>query len=160
MILNKKKNGLQSAYEKLIEQYRPKCVETLKIHYDCILRLKAKIKRKKINTTINVIAIINRDTVYTKRNEKLSSFVKEVLLPGVSFCPTLRQIFRTIDDKTGKKYIDIIFVRGLFNRYYMQEALDMLDDTAARKLRNIEGLAAIVFDGGVFDVFSVQKKYF
>ena len=42
----------------------------------------------------------------------------------------------------------------------MQEALDILDEVAAKKLRNIEGLAAIVFDGGVFDVFSVKQRYF
>ena len=78
--------------------------------------------------------------------------------------------FINVDDPFGKKLADALMpghdwqlyrergetpiARGLAGREGIQEALDAFDAEAAKKLRELEGVAIVVVDGGVAEIFT------
>lgn len=123
---------------------------------------------------IAVISVINKhncEISFTLNSGRIKHFKERMIARDVT--PQEFVIaFISVDDQYGGPIVDVLmpnynwqeirdrgekpFARGLVDRDFIQKGLDMIDKTAAEKLRKMKkGIAVVVVDFGVAEIFQV-----
>jgi len=110
------------------------CYNTLELNNDRVEHFKGRITERGMTAADVVIVVVNVDDVN-------GGPLADILMPGFNW-----QEIRSRGE--------IPFARGLVNRKGMQEILSNFDKEAAEKLENMAGVAVVVVDHGVAEIFS------
>ncbi len=102
---------------------------------DRIDHFKKRMEAHNKNPEEMVIIILSVDDVY-------GGALTDILMPNFNW--------QEIRDRGEKP-----FARGLASRNFIQQGLNLIDKEAAKKLKETEGMVAVVFDFGVAEVFKV-----
>lgn len=108
--------------------------------------------------------------VYKQQADRIAHFRQRVVDLGLTSAKVVI-VLLCVDDRAGAELADALmpgtdwnairatgqvpYARGLAGRAGIMEALDCIDMVAASKLRKAQGLAVVVVDAGVADVFEV-----
>lgn len=109
------------------------CRATFEIGTERVAHFARRIKERGLTAADVVIVLINVDDPH-------GSELAEVLMPSTDW--------QAIRDRG-----EVPFARGLASREGIQEALGLFDPEAAEKLRAWEGVAVVVVDHGVAEIF-------
>lgn len=109
------------------------CKSTLKMNIDRMAHFEARVSELKRTPADAVIVIIKVD-------DPNGGPIADALMPNCNW--------QEIRDRG-----ETPFARGLADREGMQEVLDSIDTEAATKLREMTGLAIVVVDHGVAEIF-------
>ena len=109
------------------------CKNTFNINEDRVEHFKSRFAERGMTPDQAVITLINVDDVH-------GGPLANALMPNFNF--------QEIRDRG-----EVPFARGLAGREGIQEALGVFDQEAAEKLRGMAGLAVVVIDHGVAEVF-------
>lgn len=112
------------------------CKRTLAQNAERVTHFARRLTEKNLSPKDAAIVLLNVDT-------RLGSLLADALMPGHDW-----QAFRD----QGQ----IPFARGLAGREGLQELVDKIDETAGNKLRSLDGVAIIVMDFDVVEVFTLQ----
>lgn len=110
------------------------CKNTLEANADRVTHFKKRLAERGMTADQAVIVLLNVDDIH-------GGPLADILMPG--------QNWQEIRDRG-----EVPFARGLAMRDGIQEALDAFDEDAAKKLKNMTGVAVVVVDHGVAEVFS------
>jgi hypothetical protein len=110
------------------------CHHTLEINADRVVHFKQRLMERGMTASDAVIVLVNVDDVN-------GGPLANKLMPGTNW-----QEIRDRDE--------IPFARGLVTREGIQEDLDLFDQEAAKKLRDMTDVAVVVVDHSVAEVFS------
>ena len=113
---------------------KQKCQNTFQLNIDRIEHFKRRCVERGLNADEVVIVILNVDDIH-------GGPLAEVLMPNTNW-----QEFRDRGE--------IPFARGLTERKGIQKAISFFDKEAENKLRTMTGLAIVVVDHGVAEIFS------
>jgi hypothetical protein len=111
------------------------CRNTIELNADRIEHFKRRLTERQLSPSDVVIVILNVDDIH-------GSLLAEALMPGTDW-----QEYRDRGE--------IPFARGLAERAGITESIDHFDQEAGAKLRDEAGLAVVVVDHGVAEVFPV-----
>ncbi len=114
------------------------CKNTLVTNQDHVEHFMQRIAARKLNATEVVIVILNVDDLH-------GGPLADALMPGFDW-----QAIRDRDE--------VPFARGLAGREGIQETLALFDREAADKLATIAGVAVVVVDHGVADVWEYNQE--
>jgi len=109
------------------------CQNTLKLNADRVVHFKRRLAERGMTADQAVIVLLNVDDVH-------GGPLADMLMPEFNW--------QEIRDRG-----EIPFARGLAMREGIQEALDIFDKEAAKKLRGMNDVAVVVVDHGVAEVF-------
>jgi hypothetical protein len=109
------------------------CIGTLLESADRVAHFVERVAIRGLSSWDVVIVLLNADDVY-------GFSIADLLMPGENW--------HAYRDRG-----EIPFVRGLANRKFITEAIAAFDSDAATKLRAIDGIAVVVVDHGVAEVF-------
>lgn len=110
-----------------------KCEATLNLSRERVLHFAKRVQELKKSSSEVVIVIINVDDVH-------GDPIAEILMPGHNW-----QEYRDRQE--------VPFARGLADRQGIQKCLQVFDEEAAKKLEQTKGLAIVVVDHEVAEVF-------
>ena len=110
------------------------CRNTLDLNTDRVEHFKRRLADRGLTPAQAVIVLLNVDDVH-------GGPLAEVLMPGHNW--------QEIRDRG-----EVPFARGLAMRDGIQEVLSTFDKEAAEKLRSMDGVAVVVVDHGVAEVFA------
>ena len=121
------------------------CFETAQRDFGRIEHFRQRILELGIAPIYVVIVIANADDPH-------GGPLVEKIMPGVSF-----------DEIRAQRQTP--YARGMVERALIQEFLELIDHQAAAKLKALNGIAVVVVDYGVADVFTIEnnearKKWF
>lgn len=115
------------------------CINTFKMNADRIEHFKGRVRALNLTSDSILILVANVDT-------DLGQVIADGLMPGFNW--------QAIRDQG-----QIPYARGLAGRDGIQAALNHFDpDGSATKLRAMSGLAVVVVDYGVVEVFSANGE--
>jgi hypothetical protein len=109
------------------------CKGTLELNEERVQHFKKRVTERGDSTTEVVIVLLNVD-------DSLARPIADVLMPNFNW--------QEIRDRG-----EVPFARGLAGRAGLQAIVDELDTDAGKKLREIDGLAVVVVDHQVVEVF-------
>ena len=110
------------------------CRGTFELNADRVEHFKRRLAERRLTASNVVIVIVNVDDVHGGQ-------LADALMPGANW--------QEIRDRG-----EVPFARGLADRKGIQESLNIFDQEAAVKLRDMNGVAVVVVDHGVAEVFS------
>jgi hypothetical protein len=110
------------------------CQNTLELNADRVEHFKRRLAERDMTSDQAVIVLLNVDDVH-------GGPLADILMPGHNW--------QEIRDRG-----EVPFARGLAGRDGIQEALDTFDQEAGARLRDMAGVAVIVVDYGVAEVYS------
>lgn len=110
------------------------CKNTVMINAERVMHFKRRLLERGMTANQAVIVLLNVDDVHGGQ-------LAEILMPGYNW--------QEIRDQG-----EIPFARGLAMREGIQEALEIFDKDAAKKLKNMSDVAVVVVDHGVAEVFT------
>ncbi len=110
------------------------CRKTLEMNADRVEHFKRRLMERGMAPDQAVIVLLNVDDIH-------GGPLAEILMPG--------QNWQEVRDKE-----QVPFVRGLAMRDGIQKVLHEFDKEAAKKLNDMNGVAVVVVDYGVADVFT------
>ena len=120
---------------------------------------------------INVVNKHNCEISFDLNSERINHFKERMIARDVT--PQEFVIaFISVDDQHGRLIADVLmpnynwqeirdrgekpFARGLVDRSFINEGLELFDEQAAKKLKELtEGVAVVVVDFGVAEIFQV-----
>ena len=111
------------------------CKSTFDLNVDRVQHFKNRIVEKQLNSKDVVIVVINVDDPH-------GGPIADMLMPNFNW--------QEIRDRR-----EVPFARGLAMRKGIGEAIAIFDKEASKKLEKIIGVAVVVVDHGVAEVFSV-----
>ena len=129
--MTKNDSGIIGAITRAIG--KRKCHHTLKINADRVVYFKQRLEERGMTASNAVIVFVNVDDVN-------GGPLANKLMPGTNW-----QKIRDRDE--------IPFAQGLATREGIQENLDLFDQEAAKKLRDMTDVAVVVVDYSVAEVF-------
>lgn len=109
------------------------CKNTFDVNSSRVEHFKNRMQERNLTPKDVVIAFLSVDD---KNGEELANFI----MPNYNW--------QEIRDRGEKP-----FLRGLVGRNFIQEALEIFDKEAAEKLEKIDGIATVVVDYGVAEIF-------
>lgn len=110
------------------------CRNTLELNTDRVEHFKRRLTERGLTADKAVIVLLNVDDVH-------GALLADILMPGYNW--------QEIRDKG-----EVPFARGLAMRDGIQGALSTFDKDAAKKLKETKGVAVVVVDHGVAEVFA------
>ncbi len=109
------------------------CRNTLELNADRVAHFKNRISERGLTASDVVIVLLNVDDVH-------GGPLADTLMPGCNW--------QEIRDRG-----EVPFARGLAGRDGIQEVLNAFDQEAGKKLQDMSGVAVVVVDHGVVEVF-------
>lgn len=123
------------AYALIVAVGKCNCSRTLEMNAERIEHFRGRISQRGLSPADVVIVVLNVD-------DPLGGALADILMPNHPW-----HEFR----ERG----EVPFARGLAGRDGIQHLIDRVDEVAAQKLREHPGVACVVMDHGVVEVFPV-----
>lgn len=110
------------------------CKSTLDLNADRIKYFKDRIAIRMLPANEVVIVVVSVDDVHGK-------YVADGIMPNFNW--------QEIRDRN-----EVPIARGIYDRKVIQQMLDIIDEDASKKLKNMTDIAVVVVDYGVAEVFT------
>jgi hypothetical protein len=120
------------AFVRAVEKHN--CRGTLDMNADRVAHFKSRLAERGLTPQEAVITLVNVD-------DPQGAVLAEVLMPSHDW-----QAYRDRGE--------VPFARGLASREGVQDFLDVIDEEASAKLRDVTELSVVVVDHGVAEIFS------
>lgn len=110
------------------------CYKTAQRNFDRVKHFKQRMQELGKSTSEVVIVILNVDDVH-------GGPIADILMPGTNW-------------QEIRNRGEVPYARGLAGREGIQETLELFDAEAAIKLHDLNGLAVVVVDYGIAEIFT------